>query len=293
MYLSFRYNLIYVYDSEIDTKGLLYPRAWKQTLTGVYLAEICLLGLFGLGNAFGPLLLMIILLVFTVLIHLSLNEALGPLLYNLPKTLCVEEMNNQPPADGIPPTNLNELGVIDVEKYGSEFEFDGPDFSEHGEQSSRAIEGAEGAASFMGKSLTSFVISKVKSKVDIDSYVEKVDFWTRWISPDPNIKPNFLIKWLHPEVYADYTILRQMLTVEVPQDIYSEEYARNAYYSPSIIRPTPSLWIPRDPGGISQQEVAHTSKVNPITDEGAWLDEQNRVVIDLDATSPIIIDRFR
>jgi calcium permeable stress-gated cation channel len=236
---------------------------------------------------------MIILLIFTVLIHLSLNEALSPLLYSLPKTLCVEGMNDQPSADGIPLMNMNELGVMDVEKYGSEFEFDGPDFSEHGEQSSRAIEGAEGAASLMGKSLTSFVISKVKSKVDVDSYVEKVDFWTRWISPDPDVKPNFLIKWLHPEIYADYTILRQMLTVELPQDIYSEEYARNAYYSPSIVRPTPSLWIPRDPGGISQQEVAHTSKVNPITDEGAWLNEKNRVVIDLGATSPIIIERFR
>merc|ERR1711881_700615 len=90
-YLAFRYNILFVTDSQIDTKGLIYPRALQQLLTGVYLAEICLIGLFAINTTVGPLILMIIFLVFTVLVHFSMNAALGPLLYSLPKSLEAEE----------------------------------------------------------------------------------------------------------------------------------------------------------------------------------------------------------
>ena len=39
VYFAYRYNFLFVYNTQVDTKGLAYPRAWKQTLTGVYLAE--------------------------------------------------------------------------------------------------------------------------------------------------------------------------------------------------------------------------------------------------------------
>jgi len=90
-YLAYRYNILFVTDSQIDTKGLIYPRALQQLLTGVYLAEICLIGLFGIAATPGPLICMIIFLVFTVLYHFSLNSALDPLLYSLPKSLEAEE----------------------------------------------------------------------------------------------------------------------------------------------------------------------------------------------------------
>jgi len=90
-YLAYRYNILFVTDSQIDTKGLIYPRALQQLLTGVYLAEICLIGLFAIATAIGPLILMIAFLVFTVLYHIQLNSALNPLLYNLPKSLEAEE----------------------------------------------------------------------------------------------------------------------------------------------------------------------------------------------------------
>lgn len=90
-YLAFRYNVLFVTDSPIDTKGLIYPRALQQLLTGIYLSEICMIGLFAISASPGPLILMIIFLVFTVLYHTALNSALDPLLYNLPKSLEAEE----------------------------------------------------------------------------------------------------------------------------------------------------------------------------------------------------------
>lgn len=90
-YIAFRYNILFVSDSQIDTKGLIYPRGLQQLLTGVYLAEVCLIGLYGIAATPGPLVLMVVFLVFTVLFHVSLNSALDPLLYNLPKSLEAEE----------------------------------------------------------------------------------------------------------------------------------------------------------------------------------------------------------
>ncbi|KAB2568800.1 Uncharacterized protein DBV05_g12521 [Lasiodiplodia theobromae] len=87
MHAVFKYNLLYVYSSEIDTRGLSYILALKQLLTGLYLAEVCLLGLFALRLTFGPVVMMFISITTTAVIHISLNEAVGPLLDNLPRTL--------------------------------------------------------------------------------------------------------------------------------------------------------------------------------------------------------------
>ena len=91
MYLAFRYNLLFVYNANIDTKGLVYPRALQQTTTGCYLGILCLIGLFAIDTAIGPLILMIVYLIFVVLFHFSLNSAIDPLLMYLPKSLQAEE----------------------------------------------------------------------------------------------------------------------------------------------------------------------------------------------------------
>jgi len=96
-YFAFRYNILYVYDTNADTKGLLYPRALQQLFVGLYIAQICIIGLLAVAlprgkGAIGPFVLMILLLVITVLYHMSLNAALSPLLKYLPKTLHAEEM---------------------------------------------------------------------------------------------------------------------------------------------------------------------------------------------------------
>ncbi|KAG8527415.1 uncharacterized protein KY384_007567 [Bacidia gigantensis] len=91
IYLAYRYNLLFVFNSNIDCHGLVYPRALQQTTTGIYLAIVCLIALFAVSKAWGPLILMIVYLVFAALFHLSLNSAIDPMLQYLPKTLQVEE----------------------------------------------------------------------------------------------------------------------------------------------------------------------------------------------------------
>lgn len=90
-YLAYRYNILFVSDAQIDTKGLIYPRALQQLMTGVYIGELLYIGMFSISKAFGPIVIMVLFLIFTVLYHLSINAAFDPLLANLPKSIEYEE----------------------------------------------------------------------------------------------------------------------------------------------------------------------------------------------------------
>jgi len=221
-YLAFRYNILFVTDSQIDTKGLIYPRALQQLLTGIYIAEICLIGLFGINETPGPLVLMVAMLIFTALFHISLNSALDPLLYNLPKSLEAEE------------ESLRGLMEQGVDSEGQE---------KSGEVST---------------------------------------------SSAPHKKPNFISKFLKPHIYSDYATLRQLVPHGLldADRMYDEAVAENAYFPPAVTSETPLLWIPRDAAGISTQEVAHTAKVIPITDEGCSFDDKNKLVWDAEGARP-------
>jgi hypothetical protein len=235
-YCAYRYNIFFVTDSNIDTKGLIYPRALQQMLTGVYIAELCLIGLFGIAAATGPIILMVIFLIFTILYHISLNAALDPLLYTLPKTLEAEEESLR--------------GLLSAEA---------------GHQN-----GTEAPTESVSKD----------GGLEKNNQVIEV--------PAPTKKANFMTKFLKPHIYSDYASLRQL----VPHDLldadhlYEEAVEKNAYFPPSAVSEVPLLWIPRDDAGISRQEILHTSKVIPITDEGCTFDEKNKLVWDTETARP-------
>ncbi|APA12935.1 hypothetical protein SS1G_08418 [Sclerotinia sclerotiorum 1980 UF-70] len=228
-YLAYRYNILFVTDAQIDTKGLIYPRALQQLLTGVYLSELCLIGLFAIGKAWGPLVLMIIFLVFTILYHISLNAAMDPLLSTLPKTLEAEEESIR--------------GELEAGMSGSP------------------------------------TVSNEKNN-------EKNG--TSDLTPHPKPQGGLFAKFFKPHLYCDYATMRQLVPHDNinPEELYDEVSARNAYYPPAVVSEPPLLWIPRDSAGISAQEVAHTSKVIPITDDGCTLDEKNKLVWDVEGARP-------
>ena len=76
-YLSYRHNLIYVIQTKVDTKGAAYFRALQHVLTGVYLSELCLIGLFSASSAKGPTALVTILFIVTVIYHIIMNRIIG------------------------------------------------------------------------------------------------------------------------------------------------------------------------------------------------------------------------
>ncbi|KUL81681.1 hypothetical protein ZTR_10442 [Talaromyces verruculosus] len=199
VYQAYRYNLLFVYDLNIDTKGLIYPRALQHLLTGVYLAEICMIGLFSIKAAVGPLIIMAFYTILTILAHVSLNDMLRPLMNFLPRSLDTEEEEIQ----------MNQ----------------------------EAAEAYRHAVTRHGR------------------------IW----------------KWFHPNLYRDYADLRRKVRRDHIQIKYSEKELADAYYEPCITAETPRLWIPRDPGGLSQEEIRHTSAIIPISDHGAHLDAKNKI----------------
>ncbi|QSZ31452.1 hypothetical protein DSL72_001017 [Monilinia vaccinii-corymbosi] len=364
IYIVFKYNLLYTYSSEISTRGLLYPHALKQLLTGVYLAEICLIGLFGLRSAFGPLVIMFGLTIFTALIHISLNEALGPLLWNLPRTLAVEELyrglafNADLQTPAIPATNsgnpANEndsffpmqtpppsqpqlqpavsiyithrmsdtpmpYSAIKEENEPKNAtskpptkDSDDDNEEEEGEEEAHEpnpqtrrthpsqIEGLP----HLSKLTLTFLRTALHSKIHphLQKLTPYLTYLTPLISPtyDPSQPPNPLLKFLHPEIFSDYHILRA-LTAALPATDHGFAYTRtqheDAYFPPCVARGRdPKLWIPRDEAGVSRQECEHTRKLSgtECNDEGVVLSAEGRVVVgDLQADNCIWVKETR
>lgn len=85
LYLAVRYNSFFVLTNDIDTKGRAYGKVLQQMMTGVYLAEVCLIGLFAINTAIGPLVLMIVFLIGTAIYHAIMRHALKPLMDYLPE----------------------------------------------------------------------------------------------------------------------------------------------------------------------------------------------------------------
>ncbi|KAG5292119.1 DUF221 domain-containing protein [Histoplasma ohiense] len=234
-YVAYRYNMLYVTNSNIDTKGMIYPRALQQTAVGCYLLILCLVGLFAIStgsdrSALGPLILMIIFLVFVVIYHVSLNAAVTPLLEYLPRNLEAEEQDLLA-KDGSPQDNSDAAEKPAV----------GP-----------SSNGADGTDAEKGISNPTDLLPT---------------------------KPHGIVgKFLRPDRYANYETLRKLVPKDFADISYTPEVEQNAYFHPSVGSKPPLLWIPRDVGGVSRQEVAHTSKVIAISDEDATIDEKNNKI---------------
>jgi len=118
-YFAYRYNIFYVYDTGPDTKGLIYARTLRQLFVGLYIAEICLIGLMATAvgkdvkAGIGPLILFIALLIFTALYNIGLSKAIRPFMDALPKDLEIEERRIQASAKGEP---FEDLKTVRTEK---------------------------------------------------------------------------------------------------------------------------------------------------------------------------------
>lgn len=230
-YLAFRYNILFVSETAVDTQGLIYPRALKQLFTGIYIGEIVMIGLFSVVKAAGPAALMAVFLVFTILYHITFTRSISPLLQGLPRTLETQEAM----------------------------------FQSHGTGA-----GAAGA-------------SKEVSNGSNGTHGEKAVLDGTDYGVQEKAKGNVFTRFFKPWLFSDYATLRHMVPRE--QDINfaqlqasGELVEREAYFPPSVNSEPPHLWVPEDPLGVSKHEIALTSRVIPISDKGARLDEKNNVV---------------
>lgn len=288
IYLIWRYELLYTYDSEIDTRGLVYPRALSHLLMGLYFAEICLIGLFSIQYAAGPIAIMIALLVFTVLVHMSLLDAIGPLLTSLPATL-TEEQNDF--IDNNHPAIEEPLFNDDPTDWGPDTDADADEPDSAPEPgATRSLEGLPAGLKAIQSGVASLVKGKLKSSASANGISLSDSTSSRWLatifSPPLTPTPNRLLKFLHPEIFADASVFRDGVPSAsvLPDPLYSPESARHFYDPPAMWREAPCLWVPRDNSGVSAQEVKHSAKVVRISDEDARVGEDGGVEWDFEVT---------
>lgn len=93
-WVAYRHNYYYVQRNKIDTHGLLFNNAISQLFTGIYVLEVCLIGLFFLVKdsqnlvACSPqAIIMIVVLVLTAIFHYVMEQHLRPLYEFLPVSL--------------------------------------------------------------------------------------------------------------------------------------------------------------------------------------------------------------
>lgn len=110
-------------------------------------------------------------------------------------------------------------------------------------------------------------------------------------APTTTKKPNFITKFIKPQLYADYAHQRQLMPTEMLEEQEMDDViVKDAYLPPSVWAEVPRLVIPRDPAGISGPEVLESGKVVPITDAGATLDEKNKIILDDDKMSELFFE---
>lgn len=218
--IVYRYNILFVYRVINDTGGELFPVALNQMFTGVYILEICLIGLFfAVQDASGTLRcvpqagIMIVVLIGTVLFQWQMNVVFEPLFRYLPIT-------------------LEDDAVIRDEQWAK-----------------AEAEGKHGS--------------------------------------HKNLHPNHS---LGDDLYANFA--------DELEDLNKDErdLAVRTAFQPEALRATrPVVWIPRDPLGVSDDEIKRAGKMSTVvsentngereektyiwmSNEGATLDEKGRAV---------------
>lgn len=242
---------MYVYDTRtLETTGLLYPRAMMHIIAGPYLAQIFFICYFGLLSAWGQLALMVLLSFSTVFLHISIRNAINPLLDSFPRTLSRDD-------EYAVPRDNRESAI----ESGS---------------SRHTVVGTEVSAGELPGD-----VDAPNATWDVTPTTSDEAFLSEH-SPQPR-KSSTYMKWFRPLAFESFEVLQRLVSHTPAEEEFPAEFASQCYLPPEIWLPKPKVWIPRDEALVSQREIAVTGEVLPTFDEGAWLDKKGRVKFDPEA----------
>ncbi|RAL60250.1 hypothetical protein DID88_000030 [Monilinia fructigena] len=300
LWIANRYNMLYVSRFRIDTGGLLYPRAINQTFTGLYVMELCLIGLFFLtrdeqGNALtAQAIIMIVALLLTALYQFLLNWSFGPLLRYLPITfedeavlrdeafdrmqaerlgLTTADHEALPQNDG---AGIHGPGYIEMENLQ-------PTAANAGGKLSKlkpanlvhSASVAGGWALRSGRNLRHKTFARGSGTDGGNGIDERI------------VQPRITRKRRHRDIEAQQKIANALYggyNDEI-EDLAPEErdsLVKHAFQHYALRARRPVVWIPRDDIGVSDDEVKRTRDYAGdniwISNVGAALDAKARVV---------------
>jgi hypothetical protein len=237
IYLAFLHNLMFI-QLPTNGRGIFYARAIYQTFTGLYLAEVCLLGLFVVAKSWGPIVLQAIFLGFTVFVQVNMQNAFEPLQNNLPRELMRD-------------SSSKSVSSTYEEERGS---------SEHTGTQEKSLK-KNMTASSRGDDPESEAVNR-NGKIPLAGAAGKqMGAATRYFKPHLYLTPEKIQSDFLPSAFHD------------PTPDLTEEEEEVAYNHPSVTDPRPMVWMPRDPYGLSEIEVSKVRQHGvPCSDEGSWFE---------------------
>lgn len=246
-YLTQRYLLLYTNNAKLETKGDCHARALQQILTGVYVAELCLIGLFGALNAKGPSAVMTIFLILTALQHYTVNRYLGPLEAHVPLDIL------QAAAD-----EHNKPGTNSSERYTDESSEPLLSLTDtnHSQSHRRHL---QHLAEQQIASLPALLRDPLQRMLE-PRFFTSFEFLCQYLEPDKNDEGG---SWM-----------------QIPT--YTESQLKNAYVPPAMKEGPPLIWIPKDSEGVSEA-LKERNKVKAelqTSDEAASLNKDGHLTWD-------------
>lgn len=254
-YLTYRYLFLYTNNAKLEMKGDCHARALQQMLTGVYVSELCLIGLFGFRNAQGPSIFMTIFFILTVLHHVTVNKYIGPLEKYIPLDILW--------------TAAEENGDADLDE-GRTSTNDGADSSEPLISSNSAIGRhiqhhavlIKHASQALNANLPPFLRDPLSSVLE-----------PHFFQSAESLRPYLT----STTTDTDGLELRDSTLTTVPT--YTEQQLANAYVDPALTSKAPLVWIPKDKYGVSEELKRRNQERAGLetSDEGAELDENGKL----------------
>jgi hypothetical protein len=283
LWMAQRYVMLYVNRFEHDTGGVLYPRAINQTFTGIYFMELCMAGLFFLAEdptgknvctAHGVV--MIVVLILTALYQVMLNYSFGPLFRYLPITFEDEAVLRD---QAFQRAQDQRLGLIDGDELQEEEEEEDIKQPEKNGENGNAIE--------------------MRRFGSVRRPMNKVGTWAKGgghqlrkiavvnKASDKNKRASlYREKHRRKDVEAQRAIGEALFGGfhDEIEDLTPEErdaLTKHAFQHEALRARRPTVWIPRDDLGISDDEIRRTQAYSDhiwISNEGTALDSKVRVV---------------
>lgn len=298
----YRYNTLYVTKFRFDTGGLLFPRAINQLFTGLYIMEVCLIGLFFLVRdqddsvaCKGQGICMIVVLVLTVGYQILLNDAFHPLIRYLPITLEEDAIRRD-----------DEFRRAQHARLGLAIDDEEEDDVEHNEAEAERQERQPGQDS-RGIELKPLETDNIDQKRQNSDYLSTPKLEHKrpsWATNSSQRKSKYF--GLHsPSSTPTIRAMREKMTQDaeaqgpapntVGQALFAgindeledltpderDQLVQRAFQHEALRAKRPVIWIPRDDLGVSDDEVYRTQRFSKhiwISNEYQALDGKCRTI---------------
>lgn len=256
LYVAMSYTLTYVMVPGTDSRGLHYPKSLLQIFTGIYIGQVCMIGIFAVGKGWGPIVLQAISIGVTVFAHIHLKQAFNHLVQVVPLD-CMRPLDGYSETPSFSGETEYKSKVLD-RKYRK------------GQVDEQDIKKDEKVQEKVAEALVKSDIEFTEGET-INSIVP--------LLADRDFKKiestNPIVRFFRPDVFLNYRHVKSILpasyNIEPPQDDNPKAYAL-----PEQSAGLPGVWIPEDPMGLSKKEIEeHSSYIN-ISDENGTLNKKGK-----------------